>query len=85
MGNKRNLKGPVETKDIIIAVLVVSFMITTAIISFCFDQYEFFNFISSKEKLFRFWVVVFFILLILAGIEKLISRGRGSGPNNQQN
>ncbi len=61
---------------IVIAVLTISVMLITAILSFFFDHYEWIQSLLGGKKLVRVWLIVFFVLLLAGVVEQQISLRR---------
>ena len=76
---KRELKDRVTKRDLIIAGAIIAFMIISAILSYFCGSYGFLRHISGGEKLFRFWIVVVLIVLVIEVIVRGIKRGKGDG------
>ena len=73
---KRELKNRVAKRDLIIAIVVVSFILITAVLSYYYRDYGILKFISGGEKLFRFWIIVGLIILGIAGVIRIKKGGR---------
>ena len=72
--NKRTLQNRATKKHLIISIIVVAFMLITAILSHFFDQYEIVHKLLGGKRLIRFWLVIIVILLGAAGVERLMAR-----------
>ena len=71
---KRELKDSVTKRDLVIAISIIIFMLTTAILSYFFGDYGVLKYISGGEKLFRFWIIIGLFILCLAWIVRIKER-----------
>jgi len=67
----RELKKRVTKHDLITAIVVVSFILITAVLSYFYGDYGILKYISGGEKLFRFWIIVVLIILGIAGVIRI--------------
>lgn len=74
MTQKRNKKENVTKQDLFIALIVIGFILTTAILSYFCGEYGILKYIAGGEKLFRFWIIIGAVILGLECIKRFIKK-----------
>lgn len=80
---KRNLKDNISKRDLVLSVIVISFILITAILSYFFGEYGILRYIAGGERLFTFWIIVGIVILGLEGIIRLKKKIKNGSTNEK--